>query len=286
MHKNDKKRKLGINPQDHYFVDLHYHLGTRSGKSIDQLIDILETSADVIAITGRGIGWASTEPGGCEYTYARFLQDAKTSKKWNVKELGPAAALLNQNDRLVIIVDTQETVTSDNVEVLTFGPQKFHKYDSVADIVNQTDFSLLTHPFSHPCYYHFNEDNLEKLGENLKGVTAIEIYDQAFRHLYRGRANFRAMKLAQEMQKPGVTSSDSHNYLGLALETSGMVIPQTHLNWEKQGDVIVLLKKVIVEQNTPPENKIMHYQSGSLRDYLNYIKIVGRKDWNSVMWGF
>jgi hypothetical protein len=276
MHKQDKKRKLGVHPDHHFFVDLHYHLGTRTGKSIDQLIGVLEHQADIVGITGRGKGWASTEPGGCEYTYAQFIKDAETSKEWRMNS-SSSATTLTKDDKRIIIIDTQETVTCDDIELLTFGPRKFTKHDSSSHVLANTDFTILTHPFAHPCKYHFNEDNLAAHTAQIAQVSAVETYDQSVRLLYGGRANQLAESFATKFGKPGVTSSDAHNYYGIAYESSGMVIAPALLDC---ANIVDSLKSVIMQHGP----RILHYKTQSPIEYVGYLKIIG-KDWNTVMWG-
>lgn len=244
LDKQEKITRTVGTASDYCFADLHFHLGKGThARSIDTVIDNLERSADILAITGRGIGWASEK---FEYSFDQFVDDATHARAWKIEELSPGVVRAGQGDRSIMFVDNQETVTAEEIELITFSKQKFTKHVTAQDIVDTVKggLSILPHPGAHPCRYGLNFDRVYRLKDALSRVTAIEGYNQATRPLYLGFLDKTTDRLARELGKPTISTSDCHNYSGRFPRTSGIVIPRSEI---AEHDVVGSLHKAITQ---------------------------------------
>jgi hypothetical protein len=122
---------------------------------------------------------------------------------------------------------------------------------------------------------------VDSLNGRISKISALETYNQAVRHFHIGRVNRDGMALASSHQKPRFTSSDSHNYYCLQLETSGMLIAKHKIEYgAKDNDSFIDCLTAAIK-----DDKLLHYQTGSLKDYLGYLKIANRNDWHQVIHG-
>jgi hypothetical protein len=235
IHKSKKIRSLGLEPDQFCFIDLQYHLGRSTHKrDITDVISDLEKTADILAITSRG---NSLEPNELEYSFDQLICEVQCTMEWKVTQLSPDAALLSCDDRKLIIINNQETMTYEGVELITFGNRKFKKLQSTESIINESDFTILSHPYAHPCKYLLNVKAIDRIRPFLWEISAFETYNQSTQLIYFGQSNKLSQLLAQNYKKPGVVSSDSHNYVARNLHNSGMVVRSDLFN-QKDGNRI------------------------------------------------